>query len=123
MSRLKVFMKVRFPTFPQAALSLGVDKKGKVQKLVTDEVKANLPDFMPRQSGTLVSSMTQPAPDRIRVSTVYARFLFFGVTRLGFPVNYSKDRNPKAGPHWDKRMVAERGDAICAKVQRTIKKR
>ena len=116
------WVKVKFPTMPQAALKLGVDKKGRVQQLVTNEVLKNLPDYMPRGTGRLISSMSAISPDRIRVSSVYARFLFFGKTRTGAPVNYSLEKNPKAGPHWDRRMVAERGMAITAKVNRQIKR-
>jgi len=118
--RHTTFVNVKFPTMPEAALKLGVDRKGRVQKLVTDEVYKNLPDFMPRGTGRLISSMSVIAADRIRVASVYARFLFFGKTRTHRPVNYSKDKNPKAGPHWDRRMVAERGKAITAKVNRQI---
>ena len=118
MGKTKTKVYVKFPTFPQAALKLGVDKKGRVQNYVTDEVMRNLPDFMPKKGGTLIGSMSKPFPDMIRVSTVYARFLFFGKTRTGKPVNYSREKNPNAGAHWDRRMVAERGKAITAKVMR-----
>lgn len=117
----KFLMSVRFPTMPQAALKLGVNKKGRVQRLVTDEVMKNLPDFMPRGSGELIESMEKTAPNRIRVSTPYARFLYFGKTKSGKHVQYSRELNPNAGPHWDRRMVAERGRAITAKVQRMVR--
>lgn len=120
--RRTTYVKVKFPTMPQAALKLGIDAKGRVQKLVTDEVIKNLPDYMPLGEGRLIDSMSIIKPDRIRVASVYARFLFFGKTRMGRPVNYSTDKNPKAGPHWDRRMVAERGKAIAAKVSRQIRK-
>lgn len=114
------YVNVAFPTMPQAALKLGIDKRGRVQNLVTDEVMRNLPDYMPRKNGRLVASMSKVAPDRIRVSSVYARFLFFGKTSMGKPVNYSRDKNPNAGPHWDRRMIAERGKSITNKVKRMI---
>lgn len=120
MGKKTTFVKVAFPTMPQAALKLGIDKRGKVQNLVTDEVMRNLPDFMPRKDGRLVASMAKVAPDRIRVSSVYARFLFFGKTKMGKPVKYSRDKNPNAGPHWDRRMVADRGKSITNKVKRYL---
>ena len=92
-----------------------------MQNLVTDEVMKNLPDFMPRGSGELIKSMRKTAPNRIRVQTPYARFLFFGKTRTGKHVQYNRDKNPGAGPHWDRRMVAERGRAITEKVKRKIR--
>lgn len=116
----KLVVKVGFPTMPQAALKLGVDKRGRVQNLVTDEAMKNLPDFMPLGEGRLIGSMSKVGADRIRVSSIYARFLFFGKTRTGMPVNYSRDKSPNAGPHWDRRMVAARGKAMAAKVNRAI---
>ena len=118
MGKAKYRVSVAFPTMPQAVLKLGVNKKGKVQNRVTDEVMRNLPDFMPRGTGELIKSMRKTAPNRIRVETPYARFLFFGRTKTGAAVNYSKERNPQAGPHWDRRMVAARGKAITAKISR-----
>ena len=111
-------VKVQFPTFPQAALKLGVDKRGKVQRKVTKEVMKNLPDFMPRESGELIEGMGMVTWSKIRVTSPYARFLFFGKTDKGKAVKYSRERNPNAGPHWDRRMVAARGKAIMAKIRR-----
>lgn len=114
----RLVIKTKFPTFPQAALKLGVDEQGRVQRFVTKEVMRNLKDFMPLKDGNLIASMSAPFPNKIRVSSVYARFLFFGKTRTGMPVNYSRDKNPNAGAHWDRRMVAARGEAITEKVRR-----
>lgn len=122
MGKINYRMSVRFPTMPQAVLKLGVDAKGRVQQFATNEVAKNLPDFMPRETGTLIDSMRITAPNRIRVQTPYARFLFFGKTKKGADVDYSKQRNPHGGPNWDKRMVAERGRAITAKIQRFAKR-
>ena len=118
-----VTMKVMFPTMPQALAKLGVDENGDVQAKLTQEVFKNLKDFMPKKTGRLIAGMSIPVPTKVRVEGVYARFLFFGLTRKGNPVNYSKEANPNAGPNWDKRMVAARGKAIAAKVQRYARKR
>lgn len=114
---------VSFPTMPQALAKLGVDANGDVQRKLTEEVYKNLPDYMPRDSGNLISHMAIKDPTTIRVSTPYARFLFFGKTRTGKQVDYSRQRNPQGGAHWDRRMVAARGKAIVAKVQRYARKK
>ena len=142
-------VKVSFPTMPQAIAKLGVGRNGDVQALVTDEVMHNMPDFMPRRGGGLASSMSKQAPDRIRVDAPYARFQFFGnkmgapgnqgpfpvgdgefrfrkgarPVKTGEPLDYSRSANPQAGPHWDRRMVAARGKAIVAKVNRYVRRR
>ena len=111
------------PSAYEVAKKLGVDKDGDVQDFVTDEVMRNLPDFMPRDSGTLIGSMYKPRRNLVRVSTPYARFLFFGLTKSGNPVDYSKQKNPNGGPHWDRRLAAARGEAIADNVKRYIKGR
>lgn len=121
MSRFK--MLVEFPSMPQAIAKLGIDEGGDIQEFVTDEVVRNLPDFMPQRSGKLVSKLHKTAPALVKVDGPYARFLFFGITRSGAPVDYSKGRNPNGGPHWDSRMVADRGASIVAGAQRLARKR
>ncbi len=106
------------PEAYEALRKLGVDKDGDVQDFVTRRVMANLPDFMPQDSGALVGSIAQKHKSAVTVSTPYARFLFFGVKRDGGAVDYSKQRNPQGGAHWDRRMAAARGNAIAAEATR-----
>ena len=141
-------VKVSFPTMPQAIAKLGVSKNGDVQEMLNDEIFRNLPDFMPKKSGNLIASMSKPSPTRIRVSSPYARFQFFGVKmsapgqgpfpvgdgefrfrkgakprKTDEPLDYSHSGNRLAGPHWDRRMVAARGKAIVAKLNKYVKHR
>lgn len=114
---------VEFPTMPQQLAKLGVDENGDVQDRLTDLVVDNLKDFMPKRSGRLIAGMAKKSPTFIKVEGPYARFLFFGVTRTGKPVDYSTSKNPNAGPNWDRRMVAARGEAIVADLNRYVKRR
>ena len=108
---------------PQAIAKLGVGENGDVQAKLTQDVYANLTDFMPKVTGKLISNTRIKSPTRIRVEGVQARFLFFGLTRKGEPVNYTLSANPNAGPHWDRRMVAARGKAIVAGLNRYVKRK
>jgi hypothetical protein len=120
----KPFMTVQtaIPNSYQLMKNLGVERDGAVQERLTDLIADNLKDFMPRESGELIGKMRKVGSDRIRVDGPYARFLFFGVRASGLPVRYD-NLNPQGGAHWDRRMVAERGSQIVAKLQRYVRSR
>lgn len=120
----KPFMTVEtaIPNSYQIMRNLGVERDGAVQERLTDLIVDNLKDFMPRESGELIGKMRKVGSDRIRVDGPYARFLFFGVRASGLPVRYD-NLNPQGGAHWDRRMVAERGEQIVAELQRYVRSR
>ncbi len=107
---------VAFNELQFVAKKLGVDRDGPVQKHLTELVMQALPDFMPRESGLLVSKMSKPYSSKIRVAGPYARFLFFGLKKDGTPVDYS-NLNPQGTSHWDRRMAAARGASIASQVK------
>lgn len=107
---------VEFNDLQFVAKKLGVDRDGPVQNYLTDLVMQALPDFMPRESGLLISKMSKPYSTKIRVSGPYARFLFFGLKKDGTPVNYDNS-NPQGTSHWDRRMAAARGASIASQVK------
>ena len=109
------------PGLRQVAKHLGVDEQGEVQQYVTKEILHRLPTYMPRKHGTLISKMHQTKRTMIQVDGPYARAQFFGVTKKGQPFKYDTSSNPKAGSHWDRRLIADEGAAIAAKVQRYVK--
>lgn len=120
----KPFMTVEtaIPNSYQIMRRLGVERDGAVQERLTDLIVDNIKDFMPRESGELIGKMRKVGSDRIRVDGPYARFLFFGVRASGLPVRYD-NLNPQGGAHWDRRMVAERGEQIVADLQRYVRSR
>lgn len=115
---LGVRMKTRIPSADQVAKSLGVDKDGKLQNYVTDVVLENIVDYIPKRSGELIGDTRKNSSTTIKVESPYAAYMFFGVSKSGQPLNYSKLQNPNAGPHWDSRMIAERGKKIAQKIRR-----
>lgn len=112
----KYRMSVILPDARELRRKLGVDERGDVQRHVTQEVMRRMEPYLPLREGTLRASMRM-APTAIRVSTPYARAQFFGVTRAGKQFRYEKT-GAKVGPHWDRRMVAEQGEAIVADATR-----
>lgn len=119
----KVIMRAYIPSLTRTLHLLGVDSDGAVQNKVTDEVMEALPDYMPKRTGRLIEGVTKVSPTRIRVPGVQARFLFFGKTKTGAPVKYSREANPNAGPDWLRRMKAERGAQIERKVENFARRR
>jgi hypothetical protein len=107
---------VAFNDLQFVAKKLGVNRDGPVQNYLTDLVMQALPDFMPRESGLLISKMSKPYSSKIRISGPYARFLFFGLHKDGTPVQYDND-NPQGTSHWDRRMAAARGASIASQVK------
>jgi hypothetical protein len=107
---------VAFNDLQFVAQKLGVNRDGPVQNYLTDLFMKNIVDFMPRESGLLISKMSKPYSTKVRVQGPYARFLFFGLHKDGTPVHYDND-NPQGTSHWDRRMAAARGASIASQVK------
>ena len=116
-----VTVKTSFSELQFVAQKLGVDRDGPVQNYLTDLFMQNLRDFMPRESGLLVSRMSKPYSTKVRVDGPYARFLFFGLKKDGTPVQYDNN-NPQGTSHWDRRMAAARGASIAGQVKAYARK-
>ena len=110
-----VTVNVRIMDMGTLVKTLGVDRDGPIQSHYTDLIMRNLRDFMPQESGQLVAKMSRESSTRIRVDGPYARFLFFGLTAKGTPVQYD-NANPFGTSHWDRRMAAARGASIASQV-------
>ena len=114
-------MRTRLPSHPEAMAKLGVDERGKVQQHVTEEVFRRIGPYIPFKSGNLRGTAFVKTPTSIRVWARYARVQFFGVTKSGKPFNYNRNGNPKAGSHWDRRLMADEGAAIVADANRFVR--
>lgn len=103
---------------------LGVGQRGRVQLYLTHEVRRRMTQYMPYRTGTLASKLTYvSSPTAIVVNAPYARYLYYGVSQSGKPLNYTKTHNPKAGPYWDRTLIADEGKAIAHAVQNYVNRR
>lgn len=119
----------------------GLDEQGDVQAYHTRNVLRRIVRYMPYQSGMTIKltvAQTDVRRPLIVTDTPSARFLFGGklmvsdVTGSAWarkgetkhvvntPLDYSKTKNPKAGPHWDRAVTAAEGKAMTADLQRYI---
>lgn len=144
--------KIKVKMEPIAAIvqKLGVDRDGSVQKFLTNSINRRMTRYMAYRTGTLATDdKFVAAPDRIDVISPYARAMYYpnvmvnaktgkgpGVIpgvgprfRKGTILkpsdrkwDYATDKNPKAGPYWDKRLMAAEGEAIAAEVTEFAKR-
>lgn len=81
---------------------------------------------MPYRTGATIKltvAQTDPRVPEIVTEEPQAVYLYNGVSRSGKPLNYTKTKNPLAGGHWDRALVAAEGDALAADLERYIGKR
>jgi Minor capsid. len=127
MGAFRVFPKKQQKSLPNAAQlkeQLGVNKTGRVQNFVTDDVFVRLIDYIPMKSGRLRASAEKTSPTKITVGGAgipYARAQFFGVTKDGTPFDYNTAAGAKIGAHWDRRLVQNEGAQIVADANKYVK--
>ena len=127
MGAFRVFPKKQQKSLPNAAQlkeQLGVNKTGRVQNFVTDDVFVRLIDYIPFKSGRLRASAEKTSPTKITVGGAgipYARAQFFGVTEDGKPFDYNTAAGAKIGAHWDRRLVQNEGAQIVADANKYVK--
>lgn len=130
---------------------LGVDKTGDVQMQVTRIVNQRITRYMPYRTGALATKLKYiKSPTEIEVLGPYARMQYLGKVMVNAatgkgPMNipgvglryrkgtilkatdrdlqYDTSKNPRAGPYWDRRMMAAEGDQIVAELQAYVDRR
>ena len=122
----------------------GLDIGGDVQAFHTQNVLRRILKYMPYDSSMTIKitiAQTNVRRPFIITDTPYARFLYHGklmvsdVTSsawarkgetkhvVNIPLIYTKTKNPKAGPYWDRALSAAEGPAMAADVQRYIRRK
>lgn len=133
--------------------SKGLTISGDVQQFHTQNVLRRIVKYMPYRTGATIKIMQAQSPVKlpyINLATPYARYLHEGKVMVNAatgngppviphvgprwrrgtqlkatdrPLEYTKTKNPLAGPHWDRRLVAAEMDAMQADLQRYVKLR
>lgn len=92
----------------------------------TKNVLRRIQKYMPYRTGATIKltvAQTDPRVPEIVTEEPQVVYLYNGVSRSGKPLNYTKTKNPLAGGHWDRALVAAEGDALAADLERYIGKR
>ena len=118
---------------PEQIIKLkGLDRGGDVQKFHTNNVARRMMKYMPYRSGTLMKIMLLGTGyDKIKVDAPYAKYQYYGKVMVGKPpktatdrpLNYTKTKNPLAGPYWDRALKAAEMPAMQADLQRYVNRK
>lgn len=124
--------------------TLGINPKGRVQKYFTQLCYNHMDKYVPKDTGNLASNVELTA-DSITYKSPYAHYMYEGKVMgpnipifekgvkdpvgywskgpkyyTGADIQYSKDRNPLATSHWDKKMVSAEMKTIEKKLQKYV---
>lgn len=119
-------MKVRVELNPAPRIikRLGLSKDGDVQRFFTSEVLRRIQKYMPYRTGETIKltiAQTDINKPEIVTDEPQARYLFYGVSKAGKPLNYTRTKNYDAGPRWDRALATAEKEAISASVRNYIK--
>ena len=89
---------------------------------------------MPYRTGaTIKLTQTQTVVNEPRIITAapHAKYIYFGKVMVGDPpkqvtdrdLQYTKTKNPQAGPYWDRALVAAEGAAMRNDLQRYVNRK
>lgn len=130
---------------------IGVDKNGDVQMQVTRIINNRITKYMPFRTGVLsTKSKRIKSPTEIEVAAPYALYMYYGkvmvnsktgkgpafIPGVGYryrkgtvlkaterDLNYDLTKHPKAGPFWDRRMMASEAAQIAHDIQVYVNRR
>ena len=130
----------------------GLDPGGDAQKFHTANVLRRIKRYMPFLSGMtykVTVAQTDISKPYIVTDTPYAKYLFYGKVMVdpktgaagfmtpegwrsrkncvkvltGRDLQYTRTKNPNAGPRWDRALSAAEGKAMAADLQRFLRNR
>ena len=143
---------LQLPTAKQLIKRKGFDPSGHVQQFHTQNVLRRIQRYMPFKTGAtykITVAQTDIRKPEIVTDVSYGQFLYRGKVMVdprtgaaGFmtpegwrsrkgckkvatnrDLQYTRTKNPKAGPYWDRTLCACEGRAMAADLQRYINRR
>lgn len=130
---------------------LGVDKNGDVQMQVTRIINNRITKYMPFRTGALATKLKHiKSPTEIEVAAPYALYMYYGkvmvnsetgkgpafIPGVGYryrkgtvlkaterDLNYDLTKHTKAGPFWDRQMMASEAAQIAHDIQVYVNRR
>lgn len=130
---------------------IGVDKNGDVQMQVTRIINNRITKYMPFRTGALATKLKRiKSPTEIEVAAPYALYMYYGkvmvnsktgkgpafIPGVGYryrkgtvlkaterDLNYDLTKHSKAGPFWDRRMMASEAAQIAHDIQMYVNRR
>ena len=145
-------VKMHLPNASKIIRDLGLSGDGRVQMFHTQNVLRRIKKYMPYLSGGLYKltvAQTDIRKPEIVTEAPQAKYLFMGKVmidpklgiagfmtpegwrsrkgcvkvRTGRDLQYTRTKNPQAGPRWDRALSANEGRAMAADLQRYLNRR
>ena len=145
-------VKVYMPTSKRLIQRKGLSAGGHVQMFHTQNVLRRIKKYMPYQTGAtykITVAQTDIRKPEIVTDVPYGKFLYYGKVMIdpktgvaGFmtpegwrsrkyckkvqtdrDLQYTRTKNPRAGPYWDRTLSACEGKAMAADLQRYLNRR
>jgi len=112
----------------------GLAPGGDVQRFHTANVMRRIIKYMPYRTGmTVKATLVQTNVNKpyIITNTPFAKYLYYGKAMEGKApkrvtdrdLQYTKTKNPQAGPYWDRALVAAEGAAMRNDLQRYVNRK
>ena len=109
----------------------GLTAGGDVQRFHTQNVLRRIQKYMPYRTGATIKTMiaqTDINRPYILLDVPYGRYLYYGKVMEGPPPKmvtdrdlvYTKTKNPRAGPYWDRALRAAEMPQMQADLQRYV---
>ena len=145
-------LSIHLPTAKNLVQRKGLAASGHVQKFHTQNVLKRIQRYMPHRTGKtykITVAQTDIAKPEIVTDVPYGKFLYHGKVMIdpklgiagfltpegcrsrkhcekvatGRDLQYTRTKNPQAGPYWDRTLSAREGKAMAADLQRYINRR
>lgn len=124
---MKITANVKIKPVERILRKHGLTKNGDVQRFHTANIARHLVPYMPYRTGATIKLMRIDGTF-IVLDVPYGKYLYYGKAMEGKApktvtdrdLNYTKTKNPKAGPFWDKHMLSEQKRVIAAETQRYV---
>ena len=100
---------------------LGIEPNGRAQKFLVDTCANHMDKYVPMRTGALSGTIIKTNHSVI-YDVPYAAYQYFGKSKTGKDLDYSKEKHAYAGPYWDKRMATAELPIVISEVQQKILK-
>lgn len=146
-----MIVQVKCKSASQIIRDHGLDRNGDVQRFWTNIANRRISRYMPYRSGALSGKLKYiSGPAEITVAAPYAKYQYYGrvmidpeINAAGFltkdgtwrsrrgavkvlinrPLDYDLTKNERAGPFWDRRLMAAEKSAMLQEIREYIRRR
>lgn len=78
--------------------------------------------YIPRETGTLME-LVEITEKGIRFTQPYAHYQWYGLSKSGNPLHYSKSQHPLATDHWEEQVKLNHYDTIIREIKNYIREK